>query len=68
MRHALILGALGLVFNIVNLSQLWDDAPAWYNIVGLLLVMPTAWLGGWIAERQLAGRGTSSATAASRAA
>ena len=68
MRHALILGALGLVFNVIGASQMWDTAPAWFHVVGLLLVMPTAWLGGWLAERQLARRGPTTPAAASRAA
>jgi hypothetical protein len=53
MLHALILGVLGLVFNIVGSMKLWDTAPAWYHIVALLLVMPAAWVGGQLRERQL---------------
>ncbi|HET6567380.1 MAG TPA: hypothetical protein VFG50_05400 [Rhodothermales bacterium] len=56
MRHALILGALGLAFNIAGTISLWDTAPAWYHIVSLALVMPYAWLGGWLRERQVQGR------------
>ena len=52
--HALVLGALGLVLNVVGTAQRWDDAPAWYHVVALLLVMPAAWLGGVLRERQLA--------------
>ncbi len=53
MMHALILGALGLVMNIVATISLWGTAPAWYHILNLLLVMPYAWIGGRIRERQL---------------
>ena len=56
MRHALILGGLGLVLNIVGASMMWDSAPAWYHIIAIALVMPYAWLGGWLRERQLARR------------
>ena len=60
MRHALILGALGLAMNIAATISLWGTAPAWYHILNLLLVMPYAWVGGRIRERQLmhAGRTT----------
>ena len=60
MRHALILGGLGLVMNVVATISLWGTAPAWYHILNLLLVMPYAWVGGRIRERQLmhAGRTT----------
>ncbi|GLC24178.1 hypothetical protein [Roseisolibacter agri] len=54
MRHALILGALGLAFNVAGTIAMWDTAPAWYHVVALALVMPAAWLGGWLRERQLA--------------
>lgn len=53
MRHALILGALGLVFNIVGSISLWDTAPAWFHIVSLVMVMPYAWIGGKLRENQL---------------
>ena len=55
MRHALILGALGLVFNLIAATQVWDTAPAWYFIASLVLVMPYAWIGGKIRENQIAG-------------
>lgn len=58
MRHALILGALGLAFNIVGSITLWDTVPAWYHVVALALVMPFAWIGGRLRENQLARRPT----------
>jgi hypothetical protein len=54
MAHALVLGALGLAFNVAGTIAMWDTAPAWYHAVALALVMPYAWLGGRIRERQLA--------------
>ena len=53
MRHALILGGLGLVFNIAGSYAAWHTAPAWYHVVAIALVMPYAWIGGRIRERQL---------------
>jgi hypothetical protein len=57
MRHALILGLLGLILNVVGSVQMWDSAPAWYHVVAIAMVMPYAWLGGWLRERQLARAG-----------
>ena len=54
MTHALVLGALGLVFNIAGSIAMWGSAPAWYHIVNLLLVMPYAYLGGRLREAELA--------------
>ena len=53
MRHAMILGLLGLVFNAAGAATVWDTAPAWYHTVSLLLVLPFAWLGGRLREREL---------------
>jgi hypothetical protein len=54
MLHALIVGVLGLAISSPTALQSWDDAPAWFNVYNLLAVMPYAWLGGWLRERELA--------------
>ena len=64
MRHALILGVLGLLFNIMGAAMTWSAVPAWYNVAGLLTTMLWAWLGGTIRERQLASTGTPAMAAA----
>ncbi len=53
MRHALILGALGLVLTIPGTLLTWRIAPAWYHVFSLIMVMPYAWLGGWLGERHV---------------
>ena len=50
MKHALVLGVLGLIFNVVGTVVMWEAAPAWYHIISLLLVMPAAWVGGQLGE------------------
>jgi hypothetical protein len=57
MRHALILGALGLLLNLGMFQLANARTPMWYNLLGLALVMPYAWIGGRLRERQLAGAG-----------
>ncbi len=52
MRHALVLGGLGLLFNAVGTYASWDTAPAWYHMVSLVLVMFWAWLGGRMREQE----------------
>lgn len=53
MRHAIMLGVLGLVFNIAGTVTMWDTAPAWYHVASVLLVMVWAWLGGRMCEQEL---------------
>ncbi len=64
MFHALILGVLGLVFNIFGSYMTWQLYPAWYHVVALVVAMPAAWLGGRIAERQMENRPVTFAGAA----
>jgi hypothetical protein len=59
--HALILGLLGLIFNIAGTVALWNTAPAWYHALALVLVMPYAWVGGKLREVEIA-RGSTAAT------
>jgi hypothetical protein len=64
MRHALILAALGLIFQVAMglMTDAWGRVPTWYNAVALLLVMPYGWIGGRLRERQLEGRQPALAT------
>jgi len=61
MRHALILGVLGLVVVIYTSVTQWSLTPAWFHIVALVMVMPYACIGGWLAERQRRGAAASPA-------
>ncbi|MCZ8203482.1 hypothetical protein [Gemmatimonas sp.] len=54
MQHALVLGALGLLFNVAGTVARWDMAPAWFHLVSLTLVMVWAWLGGRMRTREVA--------------
>ncbi len=54
MRHALILGALGLALNIVTGLSMRGQVPDWYIGAGVLLTMVYAWIGGRLREMQLA--------------
>jgi hypothetical protein len=53
MKHAMVLGALGLVFNVAGSAAMWDTAPAWYHMVQVGMVLPYAWIGGRLRQRQL---------------
>jgi drug/metabolite transporter (DMT)-like permease len=57
MRHALILGALGLAATILGAVTTWDKGPEfgpkWYPLALVATAMPCAWAGGKIYEMQL---------------
>jgi hypothetical protein len=54
MKHALLLGALGVVLSAVATAATWNKGPEfgphWYPIVLLLSSLPCAWIGGKLYE------------------
>lgn len=52
MKHALILGSIGVVLTILGLIAMWDVPPRWYPISLIVLTLPAAWLGGKMAVRK----------------
>ncbi|HEV2148628.1 MAG TPA: hypothetical protein VGR37_14585 [Longimicrobiaceae bacterium] len=64
MLHALVLGVLGLAFNVAGTLAMWETAPAWFHFASLLLVMPYAWVGGRLREVELKRRGAEAAAVA----
>jgi hypothetical protein len=53
MRHALVLGVIGLVLSVVGaivaITQA-DLGPVWYPVALVLTALPCAWLGGALAR------------------
>jgi hypothetical protein len=61
--HALVLGGIALAMSIPVTVMAWNDTPAWFNVYNLLAVMPYAYLGGRLRERQMEGQGGTPALA-----
>jgi hypothetical protein len=57
MRHALILGTLGLIASLAGVVATWNKEPAigheWYPLALVVLALPPAWAGGRLREMQL---------------
>ena len=51
MKHAMILGTIGVVLTLVGLIVAWDVPPRWYPISLIVLTLPAAWLGGKLATK-----------------
>ena len=58
MRHALILGCVGVVLGLVGAVATWDMGlgPHWYPLALVVLAVPQCWLGGLVYERMYAKR------------
>ena len=47
MRHALILGGIGVVLSSLGAIAMWDLGHVWYPFSLIALSLPYAWLGGY---------------------
>ena len=58
MKHALVIGVIGLVVSTFGAVATWNKGPEfgphWYPLILVVLCLPCAWLGGWLRERQVA--------------
>jgi len=54
MKHALILGVVGVVLGLVGVVATWNLAlgPRWYPIALVVLAIPQCWAGGWLYTRR----------------
>ena len=52
MRHAVILGIIGVAVTILGSIANWDKSSAWYPIALILITLPCTWLGGKLALRK----------------
>jgi hypothetical protein len=52
LNHALWLGIFILALNLVYVVLTWGEAPAWYQIASVLIILPMTLLGGKIRELQ----------------
>jgi hypothetical protein len=52
MRHALVLGAIGLVLSLAGAVAMWDATRAWYPLALAASALPCAWLGARLVERR----------------
>ena len=58
MRHALILGYVGVVLGLIGVVATWNLGlgPRWYPISLVVLAIPQCWLGGRLFVRHLPAR------------
>lgn len=58
MKHAMILGAIGVVLGLVGLVATWnlDLGPRWYPVSLVVLAIPQSWAGAKLLELQSADR------------
>jgi uncharacterized membrane protein len=54
MKHAILLGVIGVVLSIIGVAANWNKGPEfgprWYGILLIFSAIPCAWLGGLLAS------------------
>jgi hypothetical protein len=53
MLHALVLGGLGVVLNLLGMIAMWQVGDHWYPAALAVTALPCAWLGGILAGGRL---------------
>lgn len=57
MRHALVLGIVGVILSTAGAIATWNRGPAfgphWYPLALIASALPCAWVGGLLCSRQL---------------
>jgi hypothetical protein len=53
MKHAMILGFIGILAGGYANYLLWGHVPSWFPIINVLLILPLAWLGGRLRENEV---------------
>jgi hypothetical protein len=58
MKHALILGVVGVVLGTLGAVATWNRVPSlgphWYPVALVVLAVPQCWLGGYLYQRRQA--------------
>ena len=49
-KHAVVMGVIQLLLTIYAMVALPSYGPLWISVVGVILLVPAAWLGGWWCE------------------
>ena len=56
MKHAMLLGVIGVVLSIIGVAANWNKGPEfgprWYAILLIFSALPCAWIGGLLASRK----------------
>lgn len=56
MRHALVLGAIGVVLSTLGAFAAWEMGPAWFPLSLILIALPCAWAGGKLEALRVSAR------------
>jgi hypothetical protein len=54
LRHAMVLGTIGLLLSIAGAVAMGDQGPAWYSLGLIVTALPCAWLGGKLGSTRAA--------------
>ena len=53
MTHSITLGGIGFVIGVIGAVVTWGTWTSWYSLAIIAVTLPSAWLGGRLAQRRL---------------
>ena len=53
MRHALVLGAIGVLLSTAGAAAMWEFGPGWYSLAIIAIALPCSWAGARLRAAQL---------------
>ena len=52
--HATVMGAIQAIVTLSAMSSVRSEEPMWFWLTGIALMIPAAWLGGWLRVKRSA--------------
>jgi len=53
--HATVMGAIQAVVTLRAMFSIQSEEPMWFWLTGIALMIPAAWLGGWLRQKKGSG-------------
>ena len=50
--HATVMGAIQAVVTLWAMFSVQSEEPMWFWLTGIALMIPAAWLGGWLRQKR----------------
>jgi hypothetical protein len=58
LRHAVVLGVVGVLLSVYGAVSSWGRTPGWFTVALVVVVLPASALGGWLRVRTSRQRST----------
>jgi hypothetical protein len=53
--HAIVMGAIQAIVTMSAMFSIRSEEPMWFWLTGIAMMIPSAWLGGWLRQKRGSG-------------